>query len=196
MGLIIIDNTLISEDLGRVKFACDPSRCKGMCCIEGDAGAPLEYDEIAQLGDDIENIKPFMRPEGIQAVASQGVFDYDEHGHYVTSLVNGRECVYVYFEAGIARCAIEAAFNKGKTRFRKPLSCHLYPVRITRENHFEKVSYHRWQVCGTAIENGRARNILLYDFLQEPLTRKYGKQWCRRLAACFTPSEGKKKKSK
>jgi hypothetical protein len=196
MGLIIIKNTLVSEDLGRVKFACDPARCKGMCCIEGDAGAPLEYDEIALLGDDIENIKPFMRQEGIRAIASQGVFDYDEHGHYVTPLVNGRECVYVYFDAGIARCAIEAAFNKGKTGFRKPLSCHLYPVRISRDKHFERVHYHRWQVCGTALENGHACNIALYDFLQEPLTRKYGKQWYRRLVACFTPAGGKRKKNK
>jgi hypothetical protein len=123
--MIVIENTIVSDDLSRVRFACDLKKCFGACCIEGDAGAPLEMDEVSLLEDHIESIKPFMEPGGIEAVEKNGVFDYDSTRTMVTPLVNDIECAFVYFEDRIARCAIEKAYDEQKINFRKPISCHL-----------------------------------------------------------------------
>ena len=129
--MIALDNTLCSDDLHKVCFVCDLQKCKGACCVEGDAGAPLDESEIAELEDNLDYIKPFMRPDGIREVEKNGVFDYDSSGQLVTPLVNGAECVFVDFdESGIAGCAIEKAWEAGASSFRKPVSCHLYPIRI------------------------------------------------------------------
>lgn len=181
--MIAIDKTIISDDIQHVCFACDLEQCKGICCVEGDAGAPLDEDEIGVLEDELENFKAYMCPEGIAVVEQNGVFDYDEEGHYVTPLVKDQECAFVVFEDGKALCAIEKAWKEGKTSFRKPISCHLYPIRIASLHDLEAVNYHAWSVCHQAVENGKKLKVPLYKYLKEPLLRKYGLEWYNELVS-------------
>jgi hypothetical protein len=180
--MFALGHTLISGDLKEVFFCCDLEKCKGACCVEGDAGAPLEEEEISLLEDHIEAIRPYMLPEGITEVEQTGVFDYDADGRFVTPLVLGRECVFVFFENGIARCAIEQAFREKKIPFQKPVSCHLYPARITHTRFDEAVNYHKWCICKAALVHGRNKNLPLYQFLEEALIRKFGRTWYNRLS--------------
>jgi len=175
--MIPVGETLVSEDIVKVRFCCDLPRCFGACCVAGDAGAPLEEDEIAMIQDDLEKITPFMTPEGIKAVKEQGVFDYDAAGKYVTPLIGGRECAFVFFTGKIARCAIEKAYDSGKIDFRKPVSCHLYPIRVTAYKGFDAVNYHKWSVCSKALANGSKLKLPLYRFVKDSLIRKYGQEW-------------------
>lgn len=179
--MIAIENTLISENIKEICFSCDLKKCKGACCIEGDAGAPLEEEEISILEDEIDKIIPYMRPEGIERINEIGVFDYDEFGNYVTPLINDRECAFVIFENDIAFCAIEKACNLKKINFRKPVSCHLYPVRITKYNDFEAINYHEWHICQKALIKGKREKIPLYKFLKDAFIRKYGNKWYKEL---------------
>jgi hypothetical protein len=179
--MIQLEPCLISDDLRDVHFCCDLQQCKGGCCVEGDGGAPLEEDEISLLEDYIDTIKLFMVPKGIGVVEMTGVFDYDAEGKFVTPLVNGNECCYVYTEEGIARCAIEKAFQEHAISFPKPLSCHLYPVRISPVRHGDAVNYHKWSICKKALENGMKLKLPLYLFLEEAMIRKYGRAWYNKL---------------
>ncbi len=179
--MIQLGNTLISDELKTVHFACDLSKCKGACCVEGDAGAPLTEEEISLLEDYIDAIKPFMRVGGVEEVEKTGVFDYDMDGNFVTPLVAGNECAFVYFQDGIARCAIEKAYAEKEIPFAKPISCHLYPVRIKDLGENEAVNYHKWHICNKALENGMKHNTPLYQFLSEALIRKYGREWYNKL---------------
>jgi hypothetical protein len=181
--MIAIEKTLISDQVVQTCFACDLKACKGACCVEGDAGAPLDEDEIGILEDCLEEIIPYMTTKGRKQVETSGVFDYDMFGHFVTPLVNDCECAFVYFENEIAFCAIEKAFNEGKIAFQKPVSCHLYPVRISRYNDFDAVNYHEWHICKPALKQGQSLNIPLHEFLKNPLIRKYGTNWYNELAA-------------
>jgi len=179
--MIIIDNTSISDDLYLVKFCCHLQRCRGACCVAGDAGAPLEEDEISALEDELENIKPFMTEQGIQTIKETGVFDYDIHAKFVTPLVHDGECAYAIFENGSAYCAIEKAYYAGKTTFLKPVSCHLYPVRITKYETFDAVNYEKWNICKPALKLGNREGIPLYKFLKKALIRKFGQDWYKEL---------------
>jgi hypothetical protein len=179
--MIVVENIFLSDDLKEVRFCCDLDKCKGACCIEGDAGAPLEEEEISNLEDYIEDIKPYMVLEGIATIDQTGVFDYDAHGNFVTSLVHGKECAFVYWEEGIARCAIEKAFQEKAIPFPKPISCHLYPIRLSKIKNGEAVNYHKWSICRKALENGKRLNLPLYQFLKEALIRKYGRTWYNKL---------------
>ncbi len=179
--MLAIDNTLISDDIFNHYFACDLSCCKGICCVEGDAGAPLEEEEISVLEDCLDEIKPFMLKEGIEVVIQSGVFDYDVEGILVTPLVNDKECAFVYFEDNIAKCAIEKAYMEKRIDFQKPISCHLYPIRITKSNYYEMLNYHRWEVCHSACMHGKDLAISVFDYLRIPLTRKYGEEWIEKV---------------
>jgi len=179
--MLAIDDTIISDDILNQYFACDISCCKGACCIEGDAGAPLEEEEIGILEDCLGEIKPFMTEKGIEVVKQAGVFDYDIDGILVTPLVNDSECAFVYFEKNVAKCAIEAAFASKKIGFRKPMSCHLYPIRIKKCNYCEVLEYHKWDICNNARKHGKDMGISLLDYLKEPLTRKYGSDWVKKM---------------
>jgi len=176
-AMIIVGNCNISDDIRDVCFVCDVKKCLGACCVEGDAGAPLEMEEISELEDYIDEIKPYMLDSGIEVVEASGVFDYDAEGSFVTPLVNDRECAFVYFEDGIAKCAIEKAWEEKKQPFQKPVSCHLYPIRINSHEHFDALNYHKWPICKDALRKGRKLGVPMYKFLKEPLIRKYGKQW-------------------
>ncbi|MCZ4407845.1 DUF3109 family protein [Cryomorphaceae bacterium 1068] len=180
--MIQIDNALLSEDLFSKKFVCDLSACKGACCVEGDSGAPLEAEEVSMLEDALEDIKPYMRQEGIDRVEETGVFTIDVDGEYVTPLVNDEECAFVSFDDnGTAKCSIEQAHREGKTDFLKPISCHLYPIRLTQLKDYIALNYHHWPICDPARSCGAKLDVKVFRFLKEPITRKFGREFFDKL---------------
>ena len=187
--MIVIDHTIVSDDLYLVRFSCHLQRCLGSCCVGGDAGAPLEEEEISLLEDHLEDIEPFMTEGGIRTVREQGVFDYDAQGHFVTPLINDGECAFTNFDKGIAYCSIERAHERGVVSFKKPVSCHLYPVRVSKYNEFEAVNYHKWNICKPALKKGKKEGLPLYRFLKMALTRKFGEEWYRNLEATVSKIE-------
>lgn len=182
--MIEIDDKIVSADLLRECFACDLSQCRGICCVEGNAGAPLEADEVDILEREYEAYRPYMTAEGIEAVERQGFMVVDDDGDYTTPLVNDAECAYARNENGVTLCAIEKAWLEGKTPFRKPISCHLYPIRLV---HFSNgsigLNYHRWSVCEPARRCGRKLGIPVYRALREPIIRRFGEEFYRALEA-------------
>src|SRR5690606_26572003 len=173
-----IGKTIVSEDLIEKDFVCNLSACKGECCIAGEAGAPLEKEETAVLNAVFEKVKPFLRPEGIEAIEKQGTFITTENDEYETPLVNGGECAYVTFnEKGIAGCGIEDAYHAGKIDFHKPVSCHLYPVRVQQYSQFAAVNYHKWPICDDACALGKELQVPVYKFVKNALIRKFGENW-------------------
>lgn len=180
--LIEIDDKVISLEIFSKKFVCDLNACKGACCIEGDSGAPITAEEVSILEEDLEKIKPFMRPEGIAAVEETGVFYMDWDNEMVTTLVNEKECAFVFFdEKGITKCAIEQAHKAGVTDFKKPISCHLYPIRTAKFTEFEALNYNEWSICSPACTLGEALSVKVYQFLKEPLIRAYGEEFYKEL---------------
>lgn len=180
--MLQIDDTIISLELFEEKFVCDLASCKGICCIEGDSGAPLDDDEIQIIENLLPEIWNNLSPVSQQLIKKQGIYYIDEDGEPVTSIVNGRECVFTYSDENrTCKCAIEKAFREGKTDFYKPISCHLYPVRLQKYNDFTAVNIHRWSVCECARTNGAKINVLVYKFLKEPLIRRFGKEWFEQL---------------
>ena len=180
--MIIVDDVLVSDEVKDIYFSCNLKACHGDCCVEGDAGAPLEEEEISILEDYLIDIMPYMTEEGIEAVKLTGVFDYDADAEYVTTLVNHRECAFVYFKNGIALCAIEKAWLEGKIKFQKPISCHLYPIRLDKVGDKTAVNYNRWSICIPALKRGRDIGVPLYQYLKIPLERKFGQEWYNKLA--------------
>lgn len=184
--MIIIDKTLVSNELFDEAFACDLSACKGACCVEGSSGAPLEEAEVDILDEIYEDVKPYMRAEGIAAVEELGTFTVDHDGDLVTPLVNGEECAYVQFdEHGIAKCAIEMAHRAGKVDWPKPISCHLYPIRIKALKDFDALNYHRWHICKPACECGAKLQIPVFRFCKSALIRKYGEAYYNLLEEAY-----------
>lgn len=182
--MISIDDKLISEEIFEKKFVCDLNACKGSCCIEGDAGAPLEMEEVSILEDIYDEVKPYMRPDGIAEVEKSGVFYMDIDNEPVTALVNGKECAFVHFdEQGITKCAIETAWRDGKINFRKPISCHLYPIRTIKLSQGEGINYHKWPICAPACDCGEKLDVKVYRFLKEPIERKWGAEFFKALEA-------------
>lgn len=182
--MIVIDDCIVSDDIIQEKFCCNLEKCKGICCVLGDAGAPLSDEELSILDDIIGDIKPYISKAGLKAIAKSGCYEVDSDGEYVTPLIDGKECAYVVFDSkGIAQCAIEKAYLNGIIDFRKPLSCHLYPIRITKNKTFEAVNYHQWEVCKDARHLGMKLNMTVLDFLKEPLIRTYGEEWYKALHA-------------
>lgn len=180
--LVEIKDKIVSTQIFERKFVCDLNACKGACCIEGDAGAPLSFEEVSILEDDLENIKPFMRSEGIAAVEDKGVFYMDQDNEPVTTLVNDKECAFVFFdENGITKCAIEKANKEGKTDFKKPISCHLYPIRVKQFNEYQAINYDSWSICSEACTLGESLSVPVYKFLQEPLTKAFGLDFFKEL---------------
>ncbi|MHA3045380.1 DUF3109 family protein [Riemerella anatipestifer] len=173
--MIQIEDKLISEDLFSEEFVCNLSKCKGACCIEGDAGAPLEQSEVKILEDIYPKIKSYLRPEGIKAIEEQGTSVEDFEGDLVTPLIDNRDCAYVIFdENGITKCGIEKAYEEGAIDWQKPISCHLYPIRITEYSTFTAFNYHEWKICSDACALGKELKVPVYKFLKTPLIRKYG----------------------
>lgn len=185
--MIQIDDTLVSLDVIEKFFLCDLSHCKGECCVEGDSGAPLEPGEVEELEKVLPVVWNDLSEKAKAVIDRQGVSYVDEEGDRVTSIVDGKDCVFTCYDSdGTCKCAVEKAFREGKTSFYKPVSCHLYPVRITEYPDFKAVNYHKWNVCKAAALLGEKERVRVYQFLKEPLVRKFGEQWYAALEECAT----------
>lgn len=177
-----LGKTIVSEEIFEKDFVCNLSACKGACCIDGDAGAPLEVAETEILEQIYPKVKPYLRAEGIAAIEEQGTFIIGEDGEFETPLIGGADCAYVTFDTkGIALCAIEEAYNKGDISFKKPVSCHLYPVRVQDYTEFAAVNYHHWHICDDACALGKELQVPVYKFVKEALIRKFGEDWYEEL---------------
>lgn len=176
--MFLIGNTLVSLDLIERFFVCDLNVCKGQCCIDGDAGAPLLEEERQQLEEHIIQIIPFLTAGGRKAVEEEGVSYYDSDGDLVTTLVEGCNCAFsVFDENGVCLCALEKAFREGKLPDLKPSSCFLYPVRLKKMGELTAVNLHRWKICTCAEKNGKKAGVRAYQFLKTPLIKKFGVEW-------------------
>ena len=175
--MIQIGETIVSQVAFEHAFCCDLSKCKGACCVEGDAGAPLLPSEVPILESIQSAIRPFLRPEGIAALESQGVAVKDDDGEWVTPLVEGKECAYVTFDQGVAKCGIEQASGAGAVDWPKPISCHLYPIRVTKYKDFDALNVHHWKVCEPACSLGQELKLPVFRFLRGALVRAYGPEW-------------------
>lgn len=172
-----IDKTLISEEIIENDFVCNLTACKGACCVDGEAGAPLEEGETEILAAIFESVKPYLRLEGIKEIERQGAFVKGDDGEWETPLVNNSECAYAIFDNGIAKCGLEAAYNDGASEWKKPISCHLYPVRTRDYTEFTAVNYHKWEICDPACGLGNELQVPIYKFVKEALIRKFGEPW-------------------
>jgi len=173
-----IGKTLVSEALIDQDFVCNLNACKGACCVEGEAGAPLSAQEANWLVENQSKIEPFLPQAGIEALNAQGAFIHLETGEYETPLVQGKECAYTHFEPdGSAHCGIERAYKAGSVEVQKPISCHLYPVRVQDYSEFSAVNYHRWPICSDACVLGTSLKVPVYQFVKEALIRKFGTDW-------------------
>lgn len=173
-----IGKTIVSEEIVQKDFLCNLSACKGACCIAGDAGAPLEEKETKILKEIYPLIKPFLRKKGIEAIERQGTSVIGEDGEFETPLVDGADCAYVTFDnRGTALCGIEEAYNQGEIKWKKPVSCHLYPVRVQDYSEFAAVNYHHWEICDDACTLGKELQVPVYKFVKEALIRKFGEDW-------------------
>ena len=173
-----LGKTIVSEEVIEKDFVCNLSACKGTCCIDGEAGAPLEQAETAILEKIYPTIKPFLRAEGIEAIEKQGTFIQTPQGELETPLIDGADCAYVIFDKkGTAMCAIEEAYNQGEVDWKKPVSCHLYPIRVQDYSEFSAVNYHKWEICDDACTLGKELQVPVYKFVKEALIRKFGEDW-------------------
>ncbi len=171
-------DTLISDEIKEQQFVCDLEKCKGACCVEGELGAPLEDNELEILHEIYDKVEPYLSEEGKQAIAAQGKYVFDRDGDFSTPTLNGKECAYaVYDEQGILKCGIEQAHQAGKINFQKPISCHLYPVRISKHKDYDAVNYSHWHICDDACVLGEHLKVPVYKFVKEALVRKYGEEW-------------------
>lgn len=182
LHIIQVGDVLVSPDIITEKFCCDLDKCKGECCVEGDAGAPLTLDEVAGIEDALDTVWGDMSASAQAVVDKQGVAYTDRDGDLVTSIVGGKDCVFTCYENGCCLCALERAFRAGKTKFVKPISCALYPIREKRfAGGMVGLNYNRWDVCRDAVKKGREIDLPVYKFLEGPLTRRFGKEWYQEL---------------
>lgn len=182
--MILIDNKIIADDVTQEHFICNLKVCKGECCVKGEGGAPLEDEEVGILDDIYDTIEPYLTEEGKAEIEKQGRYTMNDKGVMVTPLINGGACAYLNYDAlGIAKCGIQTAYEDGKIDFPKPISCHLYPIRIEKLHDFEAINYSRWDICSTACSLGKEKQVAIYQFLKEPLVRKYGQDFYDQLDA-------------
>ncbi|GAA4098020.1 DUF3109 family protein [Mucilaginibacter panaciglaebae] len=180
--MIEVGSVLVHHDVVSENFVCNLNKCKGACCLEGDSGAPLDHEELHILEEIYPKIRPYMTEKGIAAVEEVGAYVTDFEGDYTTPCVDtNKECAYVTWENGITKCAIEKAYEEGVIDWKKPISCHLYPIRITKYPEFDVLHYDRWTICSSACSFGDELKVRVHEFLKGPLTRKYGEEWYREL---------------
>ncbi len=177
--MIVIQDILISDDIVTEKFVCDLTRCKGGCCVDGDAGAPLEKSEIKEIKKAYKIIKAEMSAEALEEIKRVGTHTTDTEYGYVTPTIQGGICTYAYTDnVGIVKCLIEKAYYEGKLSFKKPISCHLFPIRVTKKENFEALNYEpRKTLCAPACQQGKKLGVKVYEFLKEPIIRKYGEEF-------------------
>ena len=182
LHIVQVGNVLVSPDIFTEKFCCDLDKCKGQCCVEGDAGAPVTLDEIGGIEDSLDTVWKDMNASAQAVVDKQGVAYVDQEGDLVTSIVNGKDCVFTCYENGCCLCALERAFRAKKTEFVKPISCALYPIRVKDfKNGTVGINYNRWDVCKDAVIKGREIDFPVYKFLEGPLKRRFGADWYKEL---------------
>ncbi len=181
--MIIHESTIISEDLLEKNFICNLSKCKGACCVEGDQGAPLNEDELKAIERNLEAIKPYLTPASLKAIEEKGSWETDPEGDVVTTCLPSGECNFSRYENGILSCGMEQAWKDGKSDFRKPISCHLYPIRVSQVGEYDALNYHRWDVCKPACVLGDEHKVPVFKFLKDALIRKYGEEWYADLEA-------------
>lgn len=192
--MIEIDGNLISEDILLEHFACDIAACKGICCVEGNSGAPLDLEEVDELEREFPAYKKYMTNEGIAAIEAQGFMVIDSDGDLTTPLVNDAECAYTYSQDGVTLCAIERAWLNGECNFQKPISCHLYPIRLINfKNGAVGLNYHRWSVCRSACSNGKKLGIPIYKSLRSAIVRRFGEEFYTTLEAAHELLKGEER---
>lgn len=172
-----LGKTIVSEDILEKNFVCNLSACKGACCVDGDAGAPLSEEETKILAEIYPKVKPFLRKEGIEAIEKLGTSVIGTDGTLETTLIDEKDCAYVIFDGQTALCGIEQAYNQGEISWKKPVSCHLYPVRVKDFTEFAAVNYDRWDICDDACTLGKELQVPIYIFVKEALIRKFGEDW-------------------
>lgn len=176
-----IGSTLVSEEILENDFVCNLSSCKGECCVAGDAGAPVTEEEKEILAEVYPVVKPLLRQSGVDAIEVQGTCVVGDDGELETPLIEGKECAYVIYDDKTAICGIEQAYNQGFIGFKKPVSCHLYPVRVKQYSEFQGVNYDRWEICDDACQLGKSLEVPVYQFVKEALIRKFGTVWYEEL---------------
>lgn len=190
--MVEIGRTLLSQDIFEQHFVCDILKCKGACCIEGDSGAPLTEEESELIQEEYPNFQHDLPEHHKKEIRKQGFSMIDSDGDLVTPLVDNRQCAYSFYnEQGILKCAIEKAYFEGKSQFRKPISCHLFPIRITEYKHFDAVNYQELDICKPGVACGVSQKVPLYKFLKEPLIAKYGEEWYREVEIAAEHLAGK-----
>ena len=172
-----LGKTIVSEEILERDFVCNLSACKGNCCIDGDAGAPLSEEETKIMEEIYPKVKPYLRPEGIAAIEAQGTWVKGEDGDFETTLIEGKDCAYVIFDGATALCGIEQAYNEGIVSWKKPVSCHLYPIRVKDFSEFTAVNYDKWDICNDACTLGKELQVPVYKFVKEALVRRFGEDW-------------------
>lgn len=176
--MIQIQHTVISEDIFEEKFICDLCKCKGQCCVDGESGAPITKEEYTEINEILPEIWDDLSPKAQELINEQGIAYTDYDGELVTSIIKGEECVFTFFdENGVCKCAIDNAYREGRISVQKPISCHLYPIRLKEYVEFTALNYNRWSICEPAVDLGRKNGVPLYRFLKEPLIRKFGEDW-------------------
>lgn len=189
--IIDVNNILVSSDIFTEQFCCDLDKCKGICCVEGDAGAPVTLDEIGGIEDALDTVWGDMSAQAQSVVDRQGVAYTDRDGDLVTSIVGGKDCVFTCYENGCCLCALERAYRHGKTSFVKPISCALYPIREKKFNDGTiALNYNQWDVCRDAVTKGKELGLPVYRFLEGPLVRRFGQKWYNEL--CTVANELRK----
>lgn len=176
--ILEVGGILISSDILTERFCCDYEKCRGVCCIEGDAGAPVTLDEVSGIEDALDTVWPDLSAQAQAVIDQQGVAYTDQEGDLVTSIVGGKDCVFTCYDGDNCLCALEKAFRGGKTKFCKPISCALYPIRAkTFADGTVALNYNRWSVCADAVKKGQSLDMPVYQFLKEPLIRRFGAEW-------------------
>jgi hypothetical protein len=172
-----LGKTIVSEEILERDFVCNLSACKGNCCIDGDAGAPLSAEETKIMEEIYPKVKPYLRPEGIAAIEAQGTWVKGEDGDFETTLIEGKDCAYVIFDGATALCGIEQAYNEGIVDWKKPVSCHLYPIRVKDFSEFTAVNYDKWDICDDACTLGKELQVPVYKFVKDALVGRFGEDW-------------------
>ena len=175
--MFVVDHILVSDELAEARFSCNLGGCHGACCVHGDSGAPLDADELAQLEEVVPATRKYLSKEALEIVDRDGPWEETSDGRLATRCVDGKECVFVTYEGAIAKCAIQKAHAEGRTAFVKPVSCHLFPLRVEHYGTYEVLNYERVGICDPGRNYGARKGIRLSDYLKEPLVRKYGEEW-------------------